>query len=169
MYVCMYVYIYIYILSASRKPSGYFLNGFCHRHHPTLCFMVSVVGCCYGFRRGRKHCLFYGFRCWICLWFPSWQENVFLWFPCLQTILSVTCLCPPVRYPSVPPFPLPVRAPLSVTCLRLASSPVRYLSVPPLSITCPCPPLCVGFYCPRVTQAGLRFRNLNSHDQMGRR
>ena len=90
-YIYIYIYTYLYMLSSSRKPSGRF--SFFHLWFPSstsskvfllwfpsLVFsMVSVVAgnisfvlfLLYGFRR----CFF------LLLWFPSWQEDVFVWFP----------------------------------------------------------------------------------------
>ena len=77
-HTCVYIYIYIYILSSSRKQSGRFRYAFHRRHHPT--FLYGFRHCCVdAFRRGSKHFLTVSVV-GLFLWFPSWQENVCLWF-----------------------------------------------------------------------------------------
>ena len=106
-YVCIYIYIYIhgfrrwfsFVWFPSSQETCYgfrrwFFGGF-RRGRKTFSFFYGfrcwIVG---GFRRRRIHnfrmyraiprfVFKTGFRCCFLLWFPSWQENVVLWFPSL--------------------------------------------------------------------------------------
>ena len=64
-YIYVYIYIYTHTLSSSRKPSGRFLMDSVVDIIQRL-FMVSVVA---------GNVLLW-FPSLVCLWFPSWQENV---------------------------------------------------------------------------------------------
>ena len=60
MYDIIILYIYIYLVRHENRQDLFY--GFRRRHHLTFfLFMVSVVGCFYCFRRGRKR-FCYGFR-----------------------------------------------------------------------------------------------------------
>ena len=75
--VTIYIYIYIYLVRHGNRQDVF--NGFRRRHHPTFFVHGFRRWFVYGFRRRRKSCLW--FPSLVCLRFPSWQENVVLWFP----------------------------------------------------------------------------------------
>ena len=69
--------MYIYLVRHGNHQDV-FLYGFRRRLHPLFlrrCFL-------YGFHRRRKH--FFMVSVVGFLWFPSWQENIILWFPSLD-------------------------------------------------------------------------------------